>query len=134
MDTDWIAIANLVLIQPKGLELGELAEGVLFDARNLSAGQVQHLQLLQAGKEGRSQAAQLVAGQAEAVQVGQPGRRPVEAAYSILAEVEGAQGGGGGQLGGEAGEQVGAQVQVLGEWVGSCIYSNMMLCMNKNLS
>ena len=98
MDTDWIAIANLVLIQPKGLELGELAEGVLFDARNL------------------------IAGQAEAVEVGQPGRRPVEAAYSILAEVEGAQGGGGSHLGGEAGEQVGAQVQVLGEWVGSCIH------------
>jgi hypothetical protein len=104
---------DLILIETQKLEPREPRKRVLLDVSYLIIGQVEDLQGLQAAKEGRPQGRQLIAGQAEAVQVGQPGSTSGEVPYSILAEVEGAQRGCGGHLGWETGEEVGAEVEVL---------------------
>jgi hypothetical protein len=104
---------DLILVETQKLEPREPGKRVLLNVSYLIISQVEDLQALQAAKEGRPQSRQLIAGQAQAVQVGQPGSTSSEVPYSILAEVEGAQRGRGGHLGREAGEEVGAEVKVL---------------------
>ncbi len=99
---------DLILVETQELEPREPRKRVLLDVSYLIIGQVEDLQGLQAAKEGRTQGRQLIAGQAQPVQVGQPGSTVAEVPYSILAEVQGAQRGRGGHLGREAGEEVGA--------------------------
>ena len=103
----------LILVETQKLEPREPRKRVLLDVSYLIISKVEDLQALQAAKEGRPQGRQLIPGQAEAVQVGQPRRTLAQVPYSILAEVEGAQRGRGGHLGREAGEEVGAEVEVL---------------------
>ncbi len=104
---------DLILVETQELEPRKPRKRVLLDVSYLIISEVEDLQGLEAAKEGRPQGRQLIAGQAEAVQVGQPGRTLAEVPYSILAEVQGAQRGCGGHLGREAGEEVGAEVKVL---------------------
>ncbi len=104
---------DLILVETQKLEPREPRKRVLLDVSYLIISQVEDLQALEAAKEGRPQGRQLIPGQAQAVQVGQPGSTSGEVPYSILAEVQGAQRGRGGHFGREAGEEVGAEVEVL---------------------